>query len=148
MEVVVMLKLIAKKELTRVIVDSTVHEKAVAHPTDSKLQKTARSKVVEAAKTHGIELKQTYTKEGQMLGYKAGRYTHARQFKRMRKVVKRQRTIVRRLQHETAYISKGNSRNSCEFELKMVMAMALEDNLIVGAMSFTGNLYDGYAIHE
>jgi transposase, IS5 family len=71
MEVVVMLKLIAKKELTRVIVDSTVHEKAVAHPTDSKLQKTARSKVVEAAKTHGIELKQTYTKEGQMLGYKA-----------------------------------------------------------------------------
>lgn len=102
MEVAVTLKLIAKKELTRVIVDSTVQEKAVAHPTDSKLLETARSKVVEAAKAEGIELKQTYAKEGQLLGYKAGRYAHARQFKRMRKVIKRQRTIVGRLQREVA----------------------------------------------
>ena len=102
MEVAVTLKLIAKKELTRVIVDSTVQEKAVAHPTDSKLLETARSKVVEAAKANGIELKQTYAKEGQVLGYKAGRYAHARQFKRMRKVIKRQRTIVGRLQREEA----------------------------------------------
>jgi IS5 family transposase len=102
MEVAVTLKLIAKKELTRVIVDSTVQEKAVAHPTDSKLLETARSKVVEAAKAEGIELKQTYAKEGQLLGYKAGRYAHARQFKRMRKMIKRQRTIFGRLQREVA----------------------------------------------
>ena len=102
MEVAVTLKLIAKKELTRVIVDSTVQEKAIAHPTDSKLLETARSKVVEAVKANGIELKQTYAKEGQLLGYKAGRYAHARQFKRMRKVIKRQRTIVGRLQREVA----------------------------------------------
>jgi IS5 family transposase len=88
--------------LARVVVDFTVQEKAVAHPTDSKLQETARSKVVEVAKAHGIELKQTYAKEGQRLGYKAGRYAHARQFKRMRKVIKRQRTIVVRLQREVA----------------------------------------------
>ena len=47
----VTLKLIAKKELTRVIVDSTVQEKAVAHPTDSKLLETARSKVVDPSST-------------------------------------------------------------------------------------------------
>ena len=35
MEVAVTLKLIAKKELTRVIVDFRVQEKAVAHLTDS-----------------------------------------------------------------------------------------------------------------
>ncbi len=102
MEVAVTLKLIAKKELTRVIVDSTVQEKAVAHPTDSKLLETARSKVVELAKANGIELKQTYAKKGQLLGYKAGRYAHARQFKRMHKMIKRQRTIVGRLQREVA----------------------------------------------
>ena len=102
MEVAVTLKLIAKKELARVIVDSTVQEKAVAHPTDSKLLETARAKVVEEAKAAGIELKQTYAKEGQLLGYKAGRYAHARQFKRMRKMIKRQRTIVGRLQREVA----------------------------------------------
>ena len=65
-------KLIAKKELTRVIVDSTVQEKAIAHPTDSKLLETARAKVVEAAKTHGIELKQTFAKGGQAANFKAG----------------------------------------------------------------------------
>jgi IS5 family transposase len=100
MEVAVTLELIAKKELTRVIVDFTVQEKAIAHPTESKLLETARSKVVEVAKANGIELKQTYAKEGQPLGYKAGRYAHARQFKRMRKVIKRQRTSVGRLQRE------------------------------------------------
>ncbi len=36
------------------------------------------------------------------MGYKASRYPHARQFKRMRKVIKRQRTIVGRLQREVA----------------------------------------------
>jgi IS5 family transposase len=106
MEVAFTLKLIAKKQLTRVIVDSTVQEKAIAHPTDSKLLETAKSKVLEVAKADGIDLKQTYAKEGQLLGYKAGRNAHARQFKRMRmrmrKVIKRQRTIVGRLQREVA----------------------------------------------
>ena len=100
MEVAVNLKLIARQELARVIVDSTVQEKAVAHPTDSKLLETARAKVVQEAKAAGIELKQTYAKEGRELRFKAGRYAHARQFKRMRKVIKRQRTIVQRLQRE------------------------------------------------
>lgn len=102
MEVAVTLKLIARRELTRVIVDSTVQEKAVAHPTDSKLLETARTKVVQEAKAAGIELKQTFAKEGRELRFKAGRYAHARQFRRMRKVIKRQRTIVARLQREVA----------------------------------------------
>jgi len=37
------LKLIAKKELATVIVDSTVQEKIISHPTDSKLLETAPS---------------------------------------------------------------------------------------------------------
>ena len=100
LEVAVTLKLIARKELARVIVDSTVQEKAIAHPTDSKVLETARAKVVKDAKAAGIELKQTYAREGRDLRFKAGRYAHARQFKRMRKVIKRQRTIVARLQRE------------------------------------------------
>jgi hypothetical protein len=35
---------------TRIIVDSTVQENVVAHPTDSKLLETVRVKLVEAAK--------------------------------------------------------------------------------------------------
>lgn len=98
--VAVQLKLIQPQELTRVIVDSTVQHKAIAHPTDSRLLETARTKLVEVAKDAGIELKQTFAKEGRELGRKAGRYAHARQFKRMRRAIKRQRTIVGRLQRE------------------------------------------------
>ena len=98
--VAVELKLIQPQELTRVIVDSTVQHKAIAHPTDSRLLETARVKLVDAAKDAGIHLKQTFAKEGKELGRKAGRYAHARQFKRMRRAIKRQRTIVGRLQRE------------------------------------------------
>jgi IS5 family transposase len=98
--VAVELKLIKPQELSRVIVDSTVQHKAIAHPTDSRLLETARIKLVEAAKDAGIHLKQTFAKEGKELGRKAGRYAHARQFKRMRRAIKRQRTIVGRLHRE------------------------------------------------
>jgi IS5 family transposase len=96
----VSLKLIPAAALATVVVDSTVQEKAVAHPTDSKLLETARAKLVQAAQGAGIELKQTFAKEGQLLRFKAGRYAHARQFKRMRRVIKRQRTVVGRLERE------------------------------------------------
>jgi IS5 family transposase len=98
--VAVELKLIKPQELSRVIVDSTVQHKAIAHPTDSRLLETVRVKLVETAKGAGIDLKQTYAKEGQHLNRKAGRYAHARQFKRMKRAIKRQRTIVGRLQRE------------------------------------------------
>ena len=98
--VAVELKLIKPQELSRVIVDSTVQHKAIAHPTDSRLLETARTKLVAAAKEVGIDLKQTFAKEGKDLIRKAGRYAHARQFKRMRRAIKRQSTIVGRLQRE------------------------------------------------
>lgn len=72
MEVVATLKLIARKELTCVLVVSTVQEQAIAHPTDSMLLETARAKVVEAAQLNGIEFKQTCAKEGKDLRFKAG----------------------------------------------------------------------------
>ena len=80
--------------------DSTVQHKAIAHPTDSRLLETARVKLVQAAKGAGIELKQTYAKEASTLSFKAGRYAHARQFKRMKRAIKRQRTLLGRLQRD------------------------------------------------
>ena len=94
------LKLIARKDLTTVIVDSTVQQKAVAYPTDIRMLEMARAKLVEAAKAQSIGLKQTYAKEGRALSAQAGRYAHAKQFRRMRRAIKRQRTIVGRLHRE------------------------------------------------
>jgi IS5 family transposase len=88
------IKAIKPGELERVIVDSTVQEKAIAHPVDSRLLEIARYKVVKAAKAVGLSLKQTFAAEGKELRRKAGGYAHAKQFKRLKKVVKRQRTIL------------------------------------------------------
>ena len=93
-ETAVEIKAIKPAELERVIVDTTVQEGAIAHPVDSRLLEIARHKVVSAAKRAGIELKQTFAKEGKELRRKAGGYAHAKQFKRLRKTVKRQRTIL------------------------------------------------------
>ncbi len=85
------------RELSRVIVDTTVQEKAIAYPTDSRLLEVARKKLVLLAKRHGIGLRQSYARQGPALSRKAGRYAHARQFKRMRRVLRRQRTVLGRL---------------------------------------------------
>ena len=90
----VLSKAIKPAEFERLIVDTTVQEKAIAHPVDSRLLEIARHKVVAAAKRVGIALKQTFVREGKTLRRKAGGYAHAKQLKRLRKVVKRQRTIL------------------------------------------------------
>ena len=93
-ETAVEIKAVKPAELERVIVDTTVQEKAIAHPVDSRLLEIARHKVVSAAKRAGIVLKQTFAKEGKQLRRKAGGYAHAKQFRRLRKTIKRQRTIL------------------------------------------------------
>ena len=87
-------KAVRPSEFERVIVDSTVQEKAIAFPTDSRLLEIARHKVVTAAKSAGIALKQTFAAEGKALRRRAGGYAHAKQYKRLRRVLKRQRTVL------------------------------------------------------
>ncbi|WP_108807207.1 IS5 family transposase, partial [Xanthomonas fragariae] len=85
------------RELSRVIVDTTVQEKAIAYPTDSRLLEVARKKLVLLAKRYGIGLRQSYARQGPALSRKADRYAHARQFKRMRRILRRQRTVLGRV---------------------------------------------------
>ena len=102
-------KAVRPAEFERVIVDSTVQEKAIAHPVDSRLLEIARAKVVQMAKFAGLALKQTFVKEGRELRRKAGGYAHAKQFKRLRRAVKRQRTIlgivIREIQRKLSTVS-------------------------------------------
>ena len=101
-EAAVEIKAVKLVEFERVIVDTTVQEKAIAHPVDSRLLEIARHKVVGAAKRAGIVLKQTFAKEGKELRRKAGGYAHAKQFRRLKKTVKRQRTILGVVMREVA----------------------------------------------
>jgi IS5 family transposase len=93
-ETAVRIKAIKPAPLEPVIVDTTVQEKAIAHPVDSRLLEIASAKVVQAAKAVGIELKQTYAKQGKTLRRQAGGHAHARPYRRLKPAVKRQRTIL------------------------------------------------------
>jgi IS5 family transposase len=65
-------KAIKPAESERVIVDTTVQEKAVAHPVDSRLLEIACPKVAAAARSACVALKQTFVKEGRSLRRNAG----------------------------------------------------------------------------
>lgn len=82
-------KLVKPSSLKRVVIDTTVQEKNIRFPTDSQLQNQSRKQLVTLAHELGISLRQTYQKQARFLLPKIGRYAHAKQFKRMRKALKK-----------------------------------------------------------
>ena len=93
-EAAVGMKVIKPVEFERVIVDTTVQEKAIAYPTDSRLLEVAREKIARLAQRAGIKLKLTHQREGKTLRRRAAGYAHAKQFKRLKRVLHRQRAIL------------------------------------------------------
>ncbi|SMG02936.1 Mobile element protein [Burkholderia singularis] len=73
-------KAVAPNEFTGMIVDTTVQERAVALPTDSRLLEVARAKLEMLAQRAGLVLKQTYEREGKQLRRRAGGYAHGKQY--------------------------------------------------------------------
>ena len=90
-------KHIAKKELAQVNIDTTVQEKNITHPTDSKLYFRALEKLADAAKNRGVRLRQTYRRAGKKVAMMAARYAHAKPFKRMRNRLRKLRTWLGRV---------------------------------------------------
>ena len=90
-------KHLPKNDLSRVTVDTTVQEKNITFPTDSKLLYKAIRKLGDAAKSRGIPLRQSYVRVGKAATVKVSRYAHAKQFKRMRRPLRKLRTYVGRL---------------------------------------------------
>jgi IS5 family transposase len=81
----------------RVIVDTTVMPKAVAHPTDSRLLERSRQHLVKLADDNGIALRQNYNREAPRIAMQIGRYAHAKQFRRMKKSLRTLKSRVGRV---------------------------------------------------
>jgi IS5 family transposase len=88
---------IETKDLERVVVDTTVQEKAIAHPTDARLIHRAIEKLVDLAKREGVKLRQSYLRLAKRAAIMVGRYSHAHQFKRARRELKFLRTRLGRI---------------------------------------------------
>ena len=90
-------KIVKKQSFDKIIVDTTVMEKSVAYPTDSRLLERGRQHLVKLATTLGIRLRQNYNRQAPRLALQVGRYAHAKQFRRMKASLKSLRTLVGRV---------------------------------------------------
>ncbi len=132
-------------EFERVIVDTTVQEKAIAYPADSRLLEIARHKVVAAAKAAGIALKQTFVREGKSLRRRAGGYAHARQRRRLRRVLKRQRTILGILMREVQRKLETSTAASQEALQRLDLIMQRAERIRTQQPKDKGKLYAMHA---
>src|SRR5258707_1248851 len=80
-----------------VVVDTTVQEKASAHPTEHGLLLTAIEQLGRQAKKTGLRLRQSYVRVARRAAMKTGRYLHAQQKRRAKRQVKFLRVRLRRL---------------------------------------------------
>jgi len=90
-------KVIQPQNLQRVVVDTTVQERAVAYPTDAKLYDDMRRKLVRMAKREGLELRQSYQRLGPERLHAVGRSARGRHKAGIRKHTKKLRTYLGRV---------------------------------------------------
>jgi transposase, IS5 family len=84
-------------DLKRVTVDTTVQPKAITFPTDAKLLHAAIKGLNRLANKCGVRLRQSYLRIAKHAAMMAGRYAHAKQFKRHHRQLRLLRTRLGRL---------------------------------------------------
>jgi transposase, IS5 family len=114
-------------DFSKVIVDTTVQEKAIAFPTDAKLMHRARERLVRLAKKHGVRLRQSYERVGKRALIAHQRYAHAKQFKRANKALRRIRTWLGRIERDIARRIKGNEALRETFRRPLFLASRVRE---------------------
>ena len=170
---------------SEVVVDTTVQEKNITFPTDTKLRKKVIEKCIAIAKAEGVKLSRTHAKELKELFLKLRFRTHPKRRREAKKADKRLLTIAGRIlrelerklelagirwvhEHELGIfnrvvtqkrkdknkvyslhepnvccIAKGKEHKPYEFGCKVSIATTSTKGIIVGALAFDGNPYDG-----
>jgi transposase, IS5 family len=167
-----------------VLVDTTVQEKNITFPTDTKLQKKIIEKVVKIARKEGILLRQTYTRTLPQLMIEQRFRNHPKRRKKANAAARKIKTIAGRVLrdiqrkmtpvqksyyssdieifdkvlsqqrhtpnkiyslHEphVKCIAKGKESKQYEFGNKSSIVKTKNSGIVVGAMAFEENLYDG-----
>ncbi len=134
-------KTVKPASLERVTVDTTVQPKAIAHPTDSRLYLKALVILVRQAKKAGIKLRQSHTRLAKRAAVKAGRYAHAKQFKRMRRELKRLKTYLGRVFRDVSRKIAGDG----ELELRFARLLGLVARLLAQQRTDKMKLYSLHA---
>ena len=113
------------RDFKRVTVDTTVQEKAITFPTDSKLLNRSRERLVKLCQRNAIKLRQTYARKGPQAALKASRYAHARQMKRLRRQVRTLRTYLGRVVRDIERQIADDQTRQLVFAEELAMAKRL-----------------------
>lgn len=114
-----------KNDLARITVDTTVQPKNVAHPTDAKLMLKAVEQLGKLSRAHGVELRQYYVRVTKRAALMAGRYAHAKLFKRCNRELKFLRTRLGRLIRDIRRKTEGDDRLEEIFAIPLSKAMQI-----------------------
>ena len=137
----VKIEAVKPQDLKRVIADKTVMEKNIAFPTDSKLLNRAREQLVDLASRCGLKLRQSYSRVGKFASINAGRYAHAKQFKRMKKEVKKLKNYLGR----TVRDIERQTQDSLELRLEFADLLTMAKQLLSQEKKSTDKLYSLHA---
>jgi len=113
---------LATRDRERVVVDTTVQPKAIAHPTDARLCHRALEKLVDLAARNGVPLRQSYRRVAKRAAIMVGRYTHAHQFKRARRELRFLRTRLGRVIRDIRRRIDGNEALKQRFANLLALA--------------------------
>jgi IS5 family transposase len=178
-----------KAKEAEVLVDTTIQEKNITFPTDTKLYKRVIEHCIGIAGKEGIALRQSYkrTIKNLMLAQRfrnhpknkkkalaaqrklktiAGRLvrelerklpalsllTYAQELEIFQRVLSQEKNSKNKIysihEPEVYCISKGKDHKKYEFGSKSSIVMTKNSGILVGAVSFSKNIYDGHTLPE
>jgi len=171
-----------------VLIDTTVQEKNITFPTDSKLHKKIIEGCRKISEKENIKLRQRYTRIVKQLMIEQRFRDHPKKRKRANAAARKLKTIAGRLVRdvecklddidrlsiydeqlwvyylvlgqkrddknkiysfhapEVKCISKGKEHKKYEFGNKSSFVLTKKSGIVIGAMAFEDNIYDGHAI--
>lgn len=171
-----------------ILIDTTVQEKNITFPTDSKLHKKIIEGCLKIAEKENIKLRQRYTRIVKQLMIDQRFREHPKRKKKANAAARKLKTIAGRLVRdvernldeldrlscydeqlwlyllvlgqkrddknkiysfhapEVKCISKGKEHKKYEFGNKSCFALTKKSGIVVGALAFAENIYDGHAI--
>ncbi len=110
------------KDLARVTVDTTVQPKAITFPTDAKLLHAAITGLNRLATKHGVRLRQSYLRLAKRAAMMAGRYAHAKQFKRQQRQLRFLRARLGRIIRDIGRNIAGQPQFEAVFQWPLARA--------------------------
>jgi IS5 family transposase len=171
-----------------ILIDTTVQEKNITFPTDSKLHKKIIEGCIKISDKENIKLRQRYTRIVKQLMIDQRFREHPKRKKKANAAARKLKTIAERMVRdverklddinrlsyydeqlwlyllvlgqrrndsnkiysfhapEVKCISKGKEHKKYEFGNKSSFAITKKSGIVVGAMAFEENIYDGHAI--